>query len=100
MESKIIKRLSFGTVYKLILLGLLVGLFPLCLFFGFLAFLGYDTVQWNGESITGVKALFAGPLMGIFLSFLFTAVIGSFVALGLWIFSFFRPLSVVFKKLE
>jgi len=100
MESIDIKRLRIGTVYKLVCVGLLTGLVPLCLFFGILAFFGFDTVEWNGESLTGLKGLLAGPIMGLFLALMFTAFFGSVIALGLWLYSFFKPIRLTYLNVD
>ena len=96
MESLEIKKLSAGTIYRLMCTGTLTGFLPLCLLFGILGAFGMDTVKWNGQAVTGVKAIFIGPLLGVFISLLFTAILGSVVALGLWIYSFFKPMTIIY----
>lgn len=96
MEQVEVKKVSAGTVYKLFAVGLTVGFLPLFFLFGVLGALGMETLTWNEQPVTGIKAIFVGPLMAVFMSLIFTALLGSICALGLWIFSFFKPLKIEF----
>lgn len=91
-----ISRLRTGTVYKLVLLGLLVGSIPVFLVGGLLASADLITMNWNDQPVTGPKAILIGPLMGLFFALICTAFAGSVMALGLWIFGKFRPLALEF----
>ena len=57
-------------------------------------------LMWNGKPITGLKAIFVGPLMGIFMALIFTAIIGSITAFGLWLYSMFRPMEIEYEIFE
>ncbi|WP_022958215.1 hypothetical protein [Spongiibacter tropicus] len=94
METISVKKVSAGTVFKLIAIGLICGFMPIFALFGVMGAFGMENLTWNSQAVTGVKAIFAGPLMGIFIALLFTASIGSVVAFGLWIFSFFKPIKI------
>lgn len=100
MKQVEVKKVSAGTVYKLFAIGLTVGFLPLFLLFGVLGAFGMEALTWNEQPVTGIKAIFVGPLMALFMSLMFTAIIGSVCALGLWIFSFFKPLSIEFVVSE
>ena len=100
MESMDIKKLSAGTIYKLICIGSLVGLFPICLLFGIMGFFGMDTITWNDQPVTGISAIFVGPLIGVFISLIFTALFGSITALGLWLYSYLKPFTIIYFKVE
>lgn len=100
MESLNIKRLSAGTVYKLIGLGALAGFLPVFLLMGIMGYFDLATVSWNHQPVTGLKAIFVSPLMGVFMALIFTALFGSIVALGLWLFSFVRPINIMYFKSE
>jgi hypothetical protein len=91
-----VSRLRTGTIYKLVLLGLLVGSVPVFLVSGLLASADLITLNWNDQPVTGPKAIFIGPLMGLFFALVLTAIAGSVMALGLWIFGRFRPLALDF----
>jgi len=89
-----IKKISAGTFYKLIAIGLTIGLLPAFTFFGLLASTGMNVLTWNAEPVTGLKALYIGPLMGVFMALIFTVIFGSITVFGLWIFSFFRTIKI------
>jgi len=88
-------RISTGTIYKLWFIGLFSSLFPLGVLFGVLSVFGFNTVTWNGQPLHGVSGLLGGPLISIFISFLFSTLLGSAAALGLWLFSKFKPISIM-----
>lgn len=94
METLEIKKLSAGSVYKLIFIGSLLGMLLVTLFFGVLGVLGMETVSWNGQTVTGFKALLVAPMIGVMISALFTAIFGSVVVLGLWLYALYRPLTL------
>jgi hypothetical protein len=96
METVKIKKISAGTVYKLMATGLTVGFLPLFILFGIFGAFGMESLKWNGEYVTGLKALFMAPLMGVFMSLMFTLLIGSITVVGLWIFSFFKAINIEF----
>lgn len=98
MEKIAVKKVSTGTVFKLIAVGLTFGFLPLFVLFGILGAMGMETLTWNGEAVTGVKAIFAGPLMAVFMALMFTAIIGSITALGLWVYSFIKPVEIEFVE--
>ena len=50
--------------------------------------------------MTAIKSIFIGQLMAIFMSLMFTVIIGSICAPGLWIFSFIKPLNIEFVLSE
>lgn len=95
-----VAKVRAGTVYKLIGIGLTAGFVPLFVLFGVLAAAGMSTLTWNEQPVTGLKALYIGPLMGLFMAALFTAIIGSVTALGLWLYSFFKPLNIEYQVIE
>lgn len=94
-----IQRLGIWSVYKLWLIGLGASLIPLGMLFGVLAFFGSDTISWNGRPLHGIAALIGGPFLGAFVALIFTAVLGSAAALGLWLYSKFRSVSLAVKEM-
>lgn len=94
------KRIGFGSVYKVLAVGLACGMVPLGLFFGVLAFFGAHTVTWNNAPLTGVAGLLGGPAIGLFITGLFTVVVGSICVLGLWLYSLVRPFQITYKQTE
>lgn len=89
-----VRQVKTASIYKLLLLGLLVAFVPLGLMFGVAGLFGADTVKWNNQPIHGVAALFAGPALSVFIALLFTSFLGTFTSLGLWLFSRFRTISI------
>ena len=73
-------------------------LVPLGILCGVLALLGLNTVTWNQQQLHGIAGLSGGLLIGVFLALLFTAILGSVAALGLWLYSKFRPLTLHVKN--
>lgn len=96
MEFKKISatRISTGTVYKLWFVGLLTVMLPFGTLAGVLAAFGFNTVTWNGQLLHGFSGLVGGTFIGVFFPVLATSIFGSVSALGLWLFSKFRPISV------
>ncbi|WP_018993088.1 hypothetical protein [Aromatoleum toluclasticum] len=92
-----VERLAVKSIFKLVALGLLLSVVPFCALMGLFALFGANTVTWNNEHIHGISAFVAGPLMGIFTSFVFTLFVGTFMSFGLWAYSKFRPLTVKVK---
>lgn len=93
-------RLSAGSIYKLLLVGLLSSFLPVGLLLGVFALFGADTVKWNNEPLHGVTGLVSGPLVGMAVALFFSAFIGTAATLGLWLYSKFRPLSLSAKGLR
>jgi hypothetical protein len=94
MEERtlVIRRLSTGSVFRVVAAGAFFSLIPLALFFGILALFGLNTVKWNNQPIYGVSGLLVSPLIGLILAVFFTAFGGLALAFGLWLYSKFRPL--------
>ncbi|WP_125180461.1 hypothetical protein [Thiohalobacter thiocyanaticus] len=95
-----VAKVRAGTVYKLIGIGLTAGFIPLFVLFGVLAATGTSTLTWNEQPVTGLKALYIGPLMGLFMAAIFTALVGSVTAFGLWLYSFFKPLNIEYQLVD
>lgn len=91
-----LKKMSAGSIYKILLLGLTYSLVPLGLFNGILAAVGVNllTLRWNGEAVHGFSAIIISPIFCFILALVLTGIVGSLVWLGLWIYSQFRPLTL------
>lgn len=92
-----VKRIAAGTLFKLAGLGLALSLVPFSLLMGVLAMFGASTVHWNQQPLTGFSGLLASPFIGLFLAGFLTMVLGTSMALGLWLYSQFRPLTLLVK---
>jgi hypothetical protein len=76
-------------VSNLTLLGILTkGIVSLCVVFstgcGVLALFGAETVQINGEPVTGILGLLVSPLVGLFIGYAFSLITWFTVIVGLW----------------
>ena len=99
MEQLAFRRLSTGSVYKIVFYGSWIGSVPIFFVLSLFAAGGAEIMSWNGRYITGISALFTGPLLGLFMATIFAALVGSMTALGLWIYSKFKTLTL-FVSLE
>ncbi len=91
-------RLYVGSIYKLVFIGLLFSLMPLCIVFGVFSAFGANTVQWGGRPVYGVMGLLMSPVVGAVLVGFLTGFFGTACVVGLWLFSKFRPLSLWAKN--
>jgi hypothetical protein len=96
MEERtlLVRRLSTGSVFRIVAAGSFFSLVPLVLFFGILALFGLNTIKWNNKPIYGLSGLLVSPLIGIIMAAFFTAFGGVALAFGLWLYSKFRPLKL------
>lgn len=97
MKEYWIARIAMGSVFKIVGVGLLFSLFPFVLVMGVLAAFGHKTLHWNNEPVTGLAALLAAPLIGIFMVGAFTMFMGTAVSLGLWVYSLMGPFNLWFR---
>jgi hypothetical protein len=95
-RSVVIRRLSTGSVFRVVAAGAFFSLIPLALFFGVLALFGLNTVKWNNQPIYGISGLLVSPLIGAMLAAFLTAFGGLALAFGLWLYSKVRPLRLRF----
>lgn len=93
-----IRRLSTGSVYKLVFIGMLSVMLPLGLLMGLMAWAGMETVHWQGTAVYGLGGLVAAVLVSLWVVLAFTAMTGSFMALGLWLYSRFKPLQLLIRR--
>ncbi len=87
-----LQRLSPGSIYKLVFIGLMSAMLPLGLLMGLMAWVGFETVHWQGVPVSGPGGVAVGVLAGLWVALAFTAVMGSLMALGLWLYARFKPL--------
>lgn len=103
MQAKmevVAKKISKGTLFKILLIGLGLGIFAMCLLYGTAAVFGAQTVSWQGRQVTGISGLLIALAMWPVFSVIFTVIIWLYTILGLWIYSFFRPFKLVLKGVE
>ena len=100
MQDFHIQRISVGTVFKLVGVGLLFSFLPFVILMGCTAALGLNTLMWNNQQLHGWVALVAAPFIGVFLTAMFTMFLGSAMAFGLWVYSLFGPFSISYKPFD
>lgn len=91
-----VRRLSVGTIYKIVAIGFFMSFVPCFTLMGIFALFGAHTVRWNGAAITGIWGLVSSPFLGFLVSALFTVILGSACAFGLLLYSRFASLRLRF----
>lgn len=92
-----VRRLSTGSVFKLVFIGMLCVMLPLGLLMGLLAWAGFETVHWQGVPTYGLGGLAAAVLVSLWVVLAFTLMTGTLMALGLWLYARFRPLQLLVR---
>lgn len=98
MKEVLITRLSAGSVFKLVGVGLLCSLLPFTILMGCTAYFGFNTLSWNNAPLKGVSGLIASPFIGMFMVAIFTMFLGSAVVFGLWVYSLIGPIEISYKE--
>jgi len=92
MSSEIeIKRLSFDTIFRLLLFGFIFSFVPFAILVGILSLFGQGSFTFGGQVISGIPALIYSPFIGLFTSLFMTGFFGVFISFGLWLFSKLKP---------
>ena len=101
MSQKLtIKKLSTGTVFRLTATGLFSSLVPIFTVLGVLAYFDLFTLNWEEKPVEGIKALWVGPLMGLFFALGFTVFLGCASAFGLWLYSKISKIEIEYEPAE
>ncbi len=95
-----VKKLSKATILKIYFIGIGVSAMTFTTLCGIAALFGAETVNWNGDQITGSAALIYGPLIGAMITIFATLLCTVLSIFGLWVYSFFKPLSLEFTELS
>jgi hypothetical protein len=96
----IIKRLSFGSLFKVIVVGWSISLISFATLMGAFAFFGGNTIRWNDKNITGFTGLIVSPFIGLFLTAIFTILCWFSFAFSFWVFSQFGHLRIKYVAVE
>ena len=105
-EKVISQRLDFGTVFRIVLTGNLIGtlilvvtpMFVLSLMSAF----GVQIFKSGDEYLTGIKALLAGVAVAVIWipwTVFWSAATWLSLILGLWVYSKFKPFAICYKPL-
>lgn len=92
-----LRKLSTGSVFKLVALGSICALVPVFTLMGLMSLFGAGNMRWNGQALTGLPSLLASPFIGLLFSLFVTAMVGGMLALGLWLYSLVRPLQLEYR---
>jgi branched-subunit amino acid ABC-type transport system permease component len=92
-----VNRVSAGTLFKLVAIGLSITFILFSVLMGCFALFGAHTVTWNKHPLTGFSGLVASPFIGILIAVIFTIFLGSCMAFGLWLYSKFKPLTLLVR---
>jgi len=95
-----VKRLRGSSIFKLCLIGSVIGFTVLCIVFSGPAYFGVEILSWNNEYITGPIVIIAGPLLGVFIGVLFGLFLGLFTYAGLRVYSCFRVLELEYVPVD
>jgi hypothetical protein len=87
-----VQRVAFGSVVRLVAIGMLGSVVPFFVVMGVFAGFGYSTLTWNGAHVFGLKAVVMAPFMGLFAAVLFTLFAALGIGFGLWLYSLFKPI--------
>jgi len=89
-----IRRIKAGSLFQLVAAAAFSVIFPSFVFFGILAFFGFNTIFVNHHQVYGVEGLIAALIMAPFFS-LFISVAG-WLALyvGIFIWGHFKPITI------
>ena len=90
-------KISKGSYFNLLITSIFFGFFFFFLLCGIAAIYGAHTVSWNGKPVTGINGLFTAILMWPFFSLFFSCFLWVFGSFGLWLYSFYKPLTIRFK---
>lgn len=96
-EEIAVQRISAGTLFKLTVVGIGFSFIPFSVLMGVLALFGAATISVNHQPLTGLAGLLASPFVGLGLTVVFTLFVGTFMMLGLWLYSTIRPLTLLVK---
>ena len=92
-----LKSITLGSLFKIILTGLMVSLVPFFTALGILAAFGLPTLSYAGVAVTGAQALIMGPLEGVIFALLFSVLTSPFVSIGFWLLNKFTDITLSVK---
>jgi uncharacterized membrane protein YdbT with pleckstrin-like domain len=88
------RRLSNGSLFKLIFVGASISLLPFFTLCGIASIFGANTVRVNDSPVTGPVGLVAALILYPVFALGFSCVAWLIGAFGLWIYSKFRRLEI------
>ena len=95
-----VRRLTIGTIFKLVAIGTSIPIIGFSVLCGILALNGMQTVTVNGSYVTGGTGLVAALIIGPLFWLIMTVIFGLGAFISLWLFSLARPLRVGFVPVD
>lgn len=92
------KGLTGTNLFKIIFIGYLFSLGPLILIMGFLSIFNLTTITLGNSNLTGIEGFLGGILLAIIFPAIFASINWLFIAFGLWLFTRFKNLKIVYKS--
>lgn len=94
------KNISKKSLFKLLFQSIGFGLMAFSFLMGIFALFGFETVAWNDEYFTGIQGLLLSLPLGLFVGLIFTCFMWLIGILGLWINSYFKGVTIIFKNVS
>jgi len=94
MQTILIRKMSFVSLFKLFLIGFAVFLVPLMTIGALSAYFGFGTWEFNGEQLHGTSILLNAVLCVLIMPVVFSAFFGGITYIGQFIYGKFRPISI------
>ncbi len=92
------KGLTGTNLFKIIFTGYLFSLGPLILIMGFLSIFGITTITLGNSNLTGIEGFLGSILLAFLFPVIFAGINWLFIAFGLWLFTRFRNLKIIYKS--
>lgn len=99
-ETLEVSRLRGATIIKLVVIGSVIGSILIMTLLGIIGLFGGETMQWNGEKVTGPKSVIAAPFIGAFMGLVFGLCTAIPTYLGLRFFSLFSGISIEYVPVD
>lgn len=100
MKTMVISRLSAGSLFKILFIGMTVTLVLFGTVVGILEVTGISVgnITLNNEEITGLKALALAPISGFFIALVYTISTWLSTMVGILIYSRFKKMEIAIKE--
>jgi len=94
------KNISKASLFKLLFQSIGYGLIAFFVLMGIFSLFGFKTLSFNNEYYTGITGLLVSLPLSLLAGLFFTCFMWLFGILGLWINSYFKGVTIVFKDVS
>lgn len=94
------KSITAKSLFKILFNSVGIGMFLLCIAFGFFALFGFETFKYNGEPVTGVWGLIGSIVTGAILAVVMPCFLWLIGVVGIFANSFFGNVTIKFKSVQ